>query len=233
MDRIRLVLSDYDRTFTDETLVVAPGLPEAISRLREKGVLFSIVSGRKFPFMLDFYHGMGGLVDSFVAENGCVGFAQGCRQVICETGHRDELLRALGEEAIPYDAGDVVISVHRNYLPGVEQVLVRFPAYHVIRNVDSLMLLPHGASKATGIRWLMDTYCVGTGEMACIGDAENDIDMRGLCTLMGAVANALPAVKAESDYVCRHEFGAGLREFLEYIEGMQPGVPGEVSKTSI
>jgi hydroxymethylpyrimidine pyrophosphatase-like HAD family hydrolase len=90
----------------------------------------------------------------------------------------------------------------------------------VIKNVDSLMLLPHGASKATGIRWLMDMYCVGTGEMACIGDAENDIDMRGLCTLMGAVANALPAVKSESDYLCRDSFGAGLREFLEHIENL-------------
>ncbi len=164
---------------------------------------------------------MDGLVDSFIAENGCIGYAKGCRQVICEAGHRDELLQALDREAIPYDAGDVVISVHRSYLPGVEQVLARYPAYHVIRNVDSLMLLPHGASKATGIRWLMDMYCIGTGEMACIGDAENDIDMRGLCSLMGAVANALPAVKQESDYICRDSFGAGLREFLEHIEDMQ------------
>jgi hydroxymethylpyrimidine pyrophosphatase-like HAD family hydrolase len=218
MDHIRLVLSDYDRTFTDETLCVASGLSEAIGRLRDKGVLFSLVSGRRYPFMFDFYRRMDGLVDSFIAENGCVGYAKGCRQVICKAGHRDELLRALGREAIPYDAGDVVISVHRDYLPGVERVLAAYPAYHVIRNVDSLMLLPHGASKATGIRWLMDMYCVDTGEMACIGDAENDIDMRGLCSLMGAVANALPAVKQESDYICRDSFGAGLREFLEHIE---------------
>jgi hypothetical protein len=221
MDHIRLVLSDYDRTFTDETLHVAPGLAEAIGRLRKKGVLFSVVSGRKFPFMMDFYRSMDGLVDSFIAENGCIGYAKGCRQVICEAGHRDDLLQTLDREAIPYDAGDVVISVHRRYLPGVEQVLAGYPAYHLIRNVDSLMLLPRGASKATGIRWLMDVYCIGTGEMACIGDAENDIDMRGFCTLMGAVANALPAVKQESDYICRNEFGAGLREFLEHIEEMQ------------
>jgi hydroxymethylpyrimidine pyrophosphatase-like HAD family hydrolase len=221
MEHIRLVLSDYDRTFTDETLHVAPGLAEAIGRLQEKGVLFSVVSGRKFPFMMDFYRSMGGLVDSFIAENGCIGYAKGCRQVICEAGHRDELLQSLDRAAIPYDAGDVVISVHRRYLPGVEQVLAGYPAFHVIKNVDSLMLLPHGASKATGIRWLMDMYCVGTGEMACIGDAENDIDMRGLCSLMGAVANALPAVKMESDYICHDSFGYGLLEFLEHIEEMQ------------
>ena len=180
-----------------------------------------MVSGRKYSFMADLYGHMEGLVDSFVAENGCVGFADGCRQTICEAVGRDGLLEALKWEGIPYDAGDVVISVHRKYLPGVEGVLSGFPAYHVVRNVDSLMLLPHGASKATGIRWLMDVYCVEPGQMACIGDAENDIDMRGLCTLMGAVANALPEVKRESDYVCRGSFGAGVREFLEHIESLQ------------
>ncbi|HEY3272186.1 MAG TPA: HAD family hydrolase [Methanocella sp.] len=221
MDRIRLVLSDYDRTFTDGTLHVAPGLAETIGRLRERGVLFSVVSGRKFPFMMDFYSSMDGLVDSFIAENGCIGYVKGCRQVICEAGHRDELLQTLDREAIPYDAGDVVISVHARHQPRLEQVLDGYPAYHLIRNVDSIMVLPRGASKATGIRWLMDMYCVGIGQMACIGDAENDLDMRGNCSLMGAVANALPAVKRESDYVCRESFGAGLLEFLEHIEEMQ------------
>ncbi|RPJ50466.1 MAG: HAD family phosphatase, partial [Methanobacteriota archaeon] len=118
-------------------------------------------------------------------------------------------------------AGDVVISVHRRYMPEAEEVLKFFPAYHMIQNVDSLMLLPQGASKATGIRWLMDVYRLGPGQMACIGDAENDLEMRGLCRLMGAVSNALPAVKSESDYVCKESFGAGLLEFLEYVESTQ------------
>ncbi len=42
---------------------------------------------------------------------------------------------------------------------------------------------------------------------------------------MGAVSNALPAVKGESDYVCRASFGAGLREFLEHIEATQIARP--------
>jgi hydroxymethylpyrimidine pyrophosphatase-like HAD family hydrolase len=224
MNSIRLVLSDYDRTFTDETLRVAPGLPEAIQRLRSKGVLFSIVSGRKYSFMIDLYRSMDGLVDSFVAENGCVGYANGCRQIISEVRGRDRLLHALADRSIGYDAGDVVISVHRRHLPEVLELLKLYPAYHMVQNVDSLMLLPQGASKATGIRWLMDVYCLDPGQMACIGDAENDIDMRGFCSLMGAVSNALPAVKSESDYICKKSFGAGLLEFLEHIESMQGAI---------
>ncbi len=221
MNSIRLVLSDYDRTFTDETLCVAPGLAEAIRRLRDRGVLFSIVSGRKYSFMIDLYRDLDGLIDSFIAENGCVGYVNGCRQVITEVRGRDRLLHALDDSSIAYDAGDIVISVHRRHLPEVEETLKLFPAYHMVQNVDSLMLLPQGASKATGIRWLMDVYCLDCDQMACIGDAENDIEMRGLCGLMGAVSNALPAVKSESDYICKGSFGAGLREFLEHIEHTQ------------
>lgn len=218
MDGVRLVLSDYDRTFTDETLQVAPGLAEAIRRLKGKGVMFSIVSGRKYSFMIDLFRRMDGLVDSFVAENGCIGYARGEKCLICNAIERGPLFSRLEGRGIEYDAGDIVVSVHRRHEAGVDEVLSEFPGLQAIRNVDSLMLLPRGASKGAGARWLMDVYCLSPRNMACIGDAENDVEMRAFCSLMGAVSNALPAVKSESDYVCRGSFGSGLREFLEHIE---------------
>lgn len=218
MNAIRLVLSDYDRTFTDATLRIEPGLVDAILRLKRKGTLFSIVSGRKYSFMYDLYRNLEGVIDSFIAENGCVGFADDRKQYIARADGRAELLAELRSQAVPFDAGDVVISVHRDYEPQVDQVVAQYPYVHVVRNVDSLMILPRGISKATGIQWLMGVYSLSPREMACIGDAENDLEMRSLCELMGAVCNALPAVKKESDYVCHHNFGVGLQEFLEYIE---------------
>ena len=218
MKDIRLVLSDYDRTFTDATLRVEPGLVDAILRLKRKGTLFSIVSGRKYDFMYDLYQNLEGVVDSFIAENGCVGFANGSKHWIACADGREEMLARLGSLGVPFDAGDVVVSVHRDYEREVDQILAPLPQMHVVKNVDSLMILPAGVSKATGIRWLMGVYGLTTRQMACIGDAENDLEMRGLCTLMGAVCNALPAVKRESDYICKHDFGFGLKEFLEYIE---------------
>lgn len=222
MNNIRLVLSDYDRTFTDETLCVVPGLVDVIRRLKEKGVLFSIVSGRKYSFMLNLYRDMGGLVDAFVAENGCVGYAHGQKHMISGVaGDREALLCQLTHHNIPYDAGDVVVSVNHVYGTEVDQIMQAFPGLHIVKNIDSLMLLPRGASKATGVKWLMGVYHLTPGNMACIGDAENDVDMRGFCKIMGAVSNALPIVKGESDYICRGSFGTGVREFLEYIEGQR------------
>ncbi|WP_424359130.1 HAD family hydrolase [Methanocella sp. MCL-LM] len=218
MNAIRLVLSDYDRTFTDASLRVEPGLVDAILRLKRKGTLFSIVSGRKFSFMYDLYLGMDGVVDSFIAENGCVGYVNGSKHYIARSDGREDMLADLRSLSVPYDAGDVIVSVDRAYEQQVDQVLEQHPNMHVVRNVDSLMILPHSVSKATGIQWLMGVYSLTPTQMACIGDAENDLEMRSLCTLMGAVCNALPAVKKESDYVCRQSFGFGLKEFLEYIE---------------
>ena len=218
MNSIRLVLSDYDRTFTDSSLRVEPGLVDAILRLKRKGTLFSIVSGRKYSFMYDLYQSMGGVVDSFIAENGCVGYANGQKHYIARPEGREEMLAGLRSLDVPYDAGDVVVSVGTDYEQEVDQVMKDYPNMHVVRNVDSLMILPHSVSKATGIQWLMGVYSLTPVQMACIGDAENDLEMRSLCSLMGAVCNALPAVKKESDYVCRQSFGFGLKEFLEYIE---------------
>ncbi|CAJ37056.1 putative hydrolase (HAD superfamily) [Methanocella arvoryzae MRE50] len=212
------MLSDYDRTFTDSSLRVEPGLVDAIIRLKRKGTLFSIVSGRKYSFMYDLYQSMGGVVDSFIAENGCVGYANGRKHYIARSEGREEMLVGLRSLDVPYDAGDVVVSVSVDYEREVDQVIKGYQNMHVVRNVDSLMILPHSVSKATGIQWLMGVYNLTPVQMACIGDAENDLEMRSLCSLMGAVCNALPAVKKESDYVCRQSFGFGLKEFLEYIE---------------
>jgi len=218
MNSIRLVLSDYDRTFTDETLRVEPGLVDAIDRLKRDGVIFSIVSGRKYSFMFELYQKLNGTVDSFVAENGCIGYANGLKHFIARGEGREQMIERLKDLGVPFDAGEVVVSVHRSFEPRVSRAIKGFPYLHMVKNVDSLMILPGGVSKATGIKWLMGVYGLTPEEMACIGDAENDLEMRNLCAVMGAVSNALPAVKQESDYVCRHSFGCGLKEFLEYIE---------------
>lgn len=219
MDRIRLIISDYDRTFTDETLYVGPELLNSIRRLRLKGVSFSIVSGRKFSFLMDIYNTMNGYIDSFVAENGCVGYFRGRKQVLCGQVHREKLLELLAGNGIPYDTGEVVISVHRKYEHALmDTLMVTGAPLHVIRNIDSLMVLPRDVSKATGIEWLISMHRLSAGSTACIGDAENDVIMRDHCAFLGAVSNALPSMKKVADYVCMQSFGDGLREFLDVID---------------
>lgn len=220
MGRIRLLISDYDRTFTDGTLRVAPGLLDAIRDVKSGGVAFSLVSGRKYSHLSRIVHRLGDAIDSYVAENGCVGYHSGKKHMLCDAIGRDKLLRRLDSVGLGYDAGDVVISVNIKHEKELEDALASVDdKFHVIKNIDSLMVLPAGVSKGTGLSWLCKVYGISREETACIGDAENDLDMRGYCGLLGAVRNALPAMKEKADYVTENEYGEGLAEFIRLIRG--------------
>ncbi len=216
---IRLVISDFDRTFTDGTLDVDAGLANAIRLIKNKGVAFSIVSGRNYDFLLEFCGKLDGVVDSFVAENGCIGHFNGKKYVIGRSAQRKALLGRLDRLNVPYGQGEVIIGVDASHEKELAEALSGLAeAFDVIRNVDSLMILPRGVSKASGAAWLSRMYGVTGAETAAIGDAENDVHLRDACGLLGAVSNAIPELKAVADYVCKHSHGKGLREFIEYID---------------
>lgn len=215
---IKLVISDFDRTFTDESLSVAPCLKEAIRLIEAKGIRFSIVSGRNYYFLLEFNQKLDGLLDSFVAENGCIGHFNGKKYMLGDSGRREELLGRLRKLGVPYGQGEVIVAVDTLYGQQLEQSLSGLEsAFHVIRNMDSLMILPAGISKSSGAAWLSRMYGVQRDETAAIGDAQNDVALKDSCSLLGAVSNAIPEMKATADYVCRQSYGRGLQEFIEYI----------------
>lgn len=215
---IKLVISDFDRTFTDESLSVGPELREAIRIIEAKGIGFSIVSGRNYDFLLEFCRELDGLVDSFVAENGCLGFFRGKKYVLGDSRLRGELLGRLEGLGVPYGQGEVIVAVDVQQEKGLMEALDGLGgAFHIIRNVDSLMILPSGISKSSGAGWLSGMYGVSRDETAAIGDAQNDVAFKDSCVLLGAVSNAIPEMKAAADYVCRQGYGRGLQEFIEYI----------------
>lgn len=219
MMAIKLVISDFDRTFTDETLSVGSGLARAIRLIKDNGVQFSIVSGRNYDFLLEFCGALDGLVDSFVAENGCIGLFGGRKYVIGDSSRRQALRERLERLRVPYGHGEVIVAVDAQYERQLAEALSGLDgAFHVIRNVDSLMVLPAGVSKSSGAAWLACMYGISNEETAAIGDAENDIILRDACSLLGAVSNAIPEMKATADYVCKHSYGKGLQEFIEYID---------------
>jgi hydroxymethylpyrimidine pyrophosphatase-like HAD family hydrolase len=222
MGAIRLVISDFDGTFTDSSLYVDPALVAVINRIKRDGIRFSIVTGRKYSFMHDLFASLGGLVDSFVAENGCVGFFEGRKYDISGKISRESLFYHLKANSIPYDPGEVVVSVNVSYERQLIEALKQTGnTYDLVQNIDSLMILPHNISKGTGAAWLASRYQIVPDATACIGDAQNDLSMRQACRLLGAVSNAIPELKSEADFVSQHSFGGGLREFLEFIDKRQ------------
>jgi len=50
-----------------------------------------------------------------------------------------------------------------------------------------------------------------------VGDAENDHAFLSLCGCSAAVANALPAVKAEADIILSRDHGGGVTELIDEL----------------
>lgn len=65
-------------------------------------------------------------------------------------------------------------------------------------------IVPKSASKANGIKEILDVYNIKQSETIGFGDSENDIDMMEFCEIGVAVGNAQDDVKYVADYVTSH-----------------------------
>ena len=69
---------------------------------------------------------------------------------------------------------------------------------------------------------IKDKYQLGFEEIAYIGDDVGDLEIIKTVGLGGAVSDAHPLVKNNSDYVCNQKGGHGaVREFIEFILNAQ------------
>ena len=109
--------------------------------------------------------------------------------------------------------GDVVVWVPRSMGRRVAR-LVDGLAVDLVPNVDRVMVLPRGVTKATGMRLALRGLHLGSSRFAAIGDAENDLDLLRAAALSGAVGNAEPRVRVIADHVSRARFEEGVAEFV-------------------
>ncbi len=217
MNYIQLFISDYDRTLTNSELKIEDKAIETLARLKRNNIKVAIVSGRKYSYVEAFHKQYFKFIDAFIAENGCIGFANGKKEVICQNRDREEILKELNSKGIPHDAGEVVISVNSTYEEELRKLITKFENFHIIKNIDSFMILPKEASKGLGVKWISAELNVDFSKIACIGDGENDIEMREYCSILGAVANAVPELKRKADYICEKSYSDGVLEFVEKI----------------
>ncbi|MEM3085685.1 MAG: HAD hydrolase family protein [Halobacteria archaeon] len=211
----RLVCVDYDRTVTDEAL--RPHL-EAIAALRDarrRGIRTALVTGRFFSFAEKFSSRHPEAVDAYVMENGCIGVAEGRKELLCDPDGRAEVLARVRALPVAWAAGEVVISVEA---AARERLLPHLPeGFEAIPNVDALMVVPKGVSKAGGVAWLQRRLGISRPETAGIGDGENDLCFREACGFVGAPANSTPEMKALADVVSAKGYGAGTAEILRSL----------------
>jgi hydroxymethylpyrimidine pyrophosphatase-like HAD family hydrolase len=173
-----------------------------------------LASGRPYPDLARFARGFGEW-DGLIAEDGAVVEAPLGRTPLI-LGRRVAATVRRRLEATPAlqpELGRVVASVPRAQRRILLQAVTGLPVT-IEANIDRLMVVPTGLGKRAGIRIALRRLGVDRFGYAAIGDAENDLEMLRGAALSGAVANAIPAVRAAAEYVCRQPFDRGVLEFV-------------------
>ena len=79
------------------------------------------------------------------------------------------------------------------------------------------MVLHPGVNKASGLKAALEDLGLSAHSVVSIGDAENDHAFLRASGYAVAVANALPAIKDETDLVTKGARGAGVAELTQLL----------------
>jgi hydroxymethylpyrimidine pyrophosphatase-like HAD family hydrolase len=125
---------------------------------------------------------------------------------------------ALRARGVPFSVSRAIIATFEPHEPAVREAVVEAgQRLHVILNKGSIMVLPTGVDKATGLRHSVAQLGIHPESVVGIGDAENDIEFLAACGCGVAVANALPSLKLSADFVTGGTHGDGVAEIIDSL----------------
>ena len=210
--------TDYDGTIASHGRVDDHTI-DALRRLRDSGRKLILVTGRQLESLADtFEHA--DLFDRIVAENGGLLYEPATeRERMLTEAVPEALVMALRDRHVhPLSVGRTIVATvepHENEaLDAIRRLGV---GYSVIFNKGAVMMLPSGVNKATGLRCALEELEIQFDRAVCVGDAENDNVLLQAGGFGAAVANAIPALKEQADYVSTASHGAGVAELIDHL----------------
>ena len=210
--------TDYDGTAAEDGHV----LPETIAamvRLKLSGRKLLLVTGRELPELRTILPQMD-MFDVVVAENGgLLYWPADEREEVLGEPPPVEFLSEISRRGIhPFSQGRVVFATWRPHEGAVLEVIQSLGlGYHIIFNKRSVMVLPDGVNKATGLERALKKLEIVANQVVAVGDAENDHAFLEHCGVAAAVDNALSALKQRCDLVMAGDHGRGVIELIDQI----------------
>jgi hydroxymethylpyrimidine pyrophosphatase-like HAD family hydrolase len=184
--------------------------------LRSAGRKVILVTGRELGELLALYPHMD-VFERAVVENGALLYnpaTQVSRRLAPSPPQPmvDELIR----RGVPCSVGLSIVATLEPYEHAVLSIIRDLGLeWHVIFNKGSVMVLPSGVNKASGLSAALEEIGMAPDRVVAVGDAENDHALLRFCGCAAAVANALPALKASADVVLSGQAGAGVIELID------------------
>jgi hydroxymethylpyrimidine pyrophosphatase-like HAD family hydrolase len=209
---------DYDETLASGGQVPSSAR-EALARLRSGGNKAILVTGRELEDLITVFSDIW-LFDMVVAENGAVLYRPEDDHVRALAGpplpRFLEKLRHRGVQ--PLAAGRVIVATKQRHYAAVNLTIAEMDLpLDIVLNRDSLMVLPQGIDKSTGLTVALEELQISAQSVVGVGDAENDAPFLNLCGCSVAVANALPAIQEIVDVVTDQPSTAGVMEVIDKI----------------
>jgi hypothetical protein len=131
----------------------------------------------------------------------------------------EEFYQALRARGVwPLSLGRVIVATEQPHETAVLDAIQSLGLeLQVIFNKGSVMILPSGVNKATGLTAALEEVGLSPHNVIGVGDAENDHAFLRLCECAVAVANALPMLKEQADVVTQNQCGVGVEELIEQL----------------
>jgi HAD superfamily hydrolase (TIGR01484 family) len=209
---------DYDGTVaTHDKLAESARL--AIERLRTSGRRIVLVTGRRVRSLLAVCPAVSSF-DLVVAENGAVVYDPSRREeIVLGMPVPNALVERLRERGVaPIEVGKVLVATSDPHGTVVSETIRELGLeLQVIVNRSSIMVLPPGINKATGLKFALHRLGLSQHEAVAIGNAENDHSFLHYCECGVAVANAVAAIKDAADLVTRGANGDGVAELIDEL----------------
>jgi hydroxymethylpyrimidine pyrophosphatase-like HAD family hydrolase len=177
-----------------------------------------LVTGRRLDDLFE----VCGCLDSFdcvIAENGGLLYEPATRETtLLARPASEELVFALRSLGVPLDMGQTIIATCVPYQTVAFDLIEELNLdLQVIFNRESVMILPTGVNKASGLCHALLKFGIFSRQIVGVGDAENDLAFLRISGLAVAVANAIDSVKNEAAYVTKGAAGDGIIELIDEL----------------
>lgn len=222
----KVLASDLDGTLMHGGSIT-PRTWSVLRQIKLAGLVLILATGRQLDYFLD-QGPFNEVFESIVAEDGAVVYFPRRDAISLPFGRiPTSVIHRLEQLKIPLERGMSIVATRVPHDLAVLRVLREFSTGVTIEyNRGAVMLLPPGATKATGLAYALRELGFSPRNLVACGDAENDRSMFEMAELAVAVPNALPQIRALADTVITDEElepGTGFDKFVtDLINRRQP-----------
>lgn len=208
---------DYDGTIATAGKV-SKNTIAAIERLGESGRKAILVTGREMSDLLQVFPELK-IFDRIVAENGALLYRPQTAEVkLLAAEAPAQFIEALRKKGIPLYAGQSIVATREPHDAAALEVIRGMGLdLQLIYNKGSVMMLPSGVNKATGLMAALGELGLSAHNTVGVGDAENDHALLAACECGVAVANAIPVLRERADLTMQSSAGEGVEELIEKL----------------